>query len=275
MKVFSKLSIGMFLVFGGMFSASAIAQTNPSDTFGFHGMVLFGEKNTYVSHLPMFHAPHNYQAVFKVIVDESTEGGAAYKEMKSAGETGLFSIAPSELFELKKMIDGEINEFTADVYQGHFEKQGAVKLGPAKIKVLKTVFSKDINGLAVGGPRWIEQKYIVFGSLADAELYGLHEVTTKPSYDAIFKLELKIGVPPKHSKLPVLPDLPTCKTRVCPKPVFPKIPTTDFIQTVTFKAISDLEVPKVIKGTVATQYDILETVHLDFADLNPHHAMGM
>ena len=32
----------------------------------FHGMVLVGEKRAYLYHLPMFHSPHDYQAIFEV-----------------------------------------------------------------------------------------------------------------------------------------------------------------------------------------------------------------
>ncbi|MGE3974950.1 MAG: hypothetical protein AB7F59_10530 [Bdellovibrionales bacterium] len=44
-------------------SLSMTAQADPPST---HGMVVFGKNATYVSHLPMFHAPHDYQLVMKV-----------------------------------------------------------------------------------------------------------------------------------------------------------------------------------------------------------------
>ncbi len=38
----------------------------PQEKPGFHGMVLVGQRRAYLSHLPMFHSPHDYQAVFEV-----------------------------------------------------------------------------------------------------------------------------------------------------------------------------------------------------------------
>jgi hypothetical protein len=39
---------------------------HPQERPGFHGMVLVGRRSAYLSHLPMFHSPQDYQAVFEV-----------------------------------------------------------------------------------------------------------------------------------------------------------------------------------------------------------------
>ena len=36
-----------------------------------HGMLLFGEQAAYLSHLPMFGSPHNYQAIFEVTLSKA------------------------------------------------------------------------------------------------------------------------------------------------------------------------------------------------------------
>jgi hypothetical protein len=36
---------------------------DPNATFGTHGMLLFGEETLYLSHLPMFMSPHNFQVI--------------------------------------------------------------------------------------------------------------------------------------------------------------------------------------------------------------------
>ncbi len=307
MKFFNKLKSLVVVMLLGLMTTQAISQQSQpqqgpqqgpqqqgqDDSFGFHGMMLFGQSKSYVSHLPMFHAPHNFQAVFEVEVDSSSEGGAAYKKLKLSSGPDQFSLAPSENFHLKKMIDGEIQEFEADVYKGHFEKQGAVNLGTAKIKVIKKIFSKDISGESHGAKRWIAQKYFIFGEMGSKtpELYAIHEVTSKPSYDAIFE----VGLFAKAAEKPLILPKPGCTKRVCPPKSIPtpvcsvrwcpdnvspaapikKIPT-GFTDTVTFGTTSELEVPEALKGNSGgNHYKILETIHLDFNDLKFDHAMGM
>ena len=51
----------LFAVFLVFFSSHARA-SEPA----FHGMVLFGNKTHYISHLPMYHSPHDYQVVAQV-----------------------------------------------------------------------------------------------------------------------------------------------------------------------------------------------------------------
>ena len=43
------------------------------DTTGIHGMLLFGEDILYLSHLPMFASPHNFQVLLEVRFDEVCE----------------------------------------------------------------------------------------------------------------------------------------------------------------------------------------------------------
>ena len=43
---------------------------DPVDTTGVHGMWLVGESPVYVSHLPMFMVPHNYQVILKVTLED-------------------------------------------------------------------------------------------------------------------------------------------------------------------------------------------------------------
>jgi|GEM_PF-5239963 len=261
----------MFLV---LFSVQLSAQATGGDhdhsvsAVGFHGMALFGEHVTYASHLPMFHAPHNYQAVFQVVVDGGTSAGLAYLKAVKDGDSGLYTLAPKQNFDLVKMIDGELKVFTADIYKGHFEKEGAVKLGEAKISVIKTVFSKDISNLEFTPSRWIKQKYVIFGHdfiRGYSELYALHEVTTQnASYDAIFKVKGSIRAPANF------PPKPSCTHRVCLAPIStPNTPGRyEVLEFVSIKANSDLEVPTELSVT-GNVYSILETIHLDFKDLGP------
>jgi hypothetical protein len=45
--------------------------TGADDTTGVHGMLLFGEDVVYLSHLPMFMSPHNFQVLLEVGFDDA------------------------------------------------------------------------------------------------------------------------------------------------------------------------------------------------------------
>jgi hypothetical protein len=57
-------------------------------TEGVHGMLLFGADTLYLSHLPMFMRPHNYQVILEVVVDDAVHQAlttGAAKECDSSG----------------------------------------------------------------------------------------------------------------------------------------------------------------------------------------------
>lgn len=61
------------LVLAAALLAGAAVAAPQGVTHGTHGMALFGGKDAlYTSHLPMFHAPHDYQLVLQVSGAPST-----------------------------------------------------------------------------------------------------------------------------------------------------------------------------------------------------------
>jgi hypothetical protein len=55
-----------------LFVGLAFAQASAQDQPAVHGMLLVGEETLYLSHLPMFHSPHNYQVILEVRFKTST-----------------------------------------------------------------------------------------------------------------------------------------------------------------------------------------------------------
>jgi hypothetical protein len=178
---------------GFMFLFSvATAHGDPKAT---HGMVLFGDKTTYMSHLPMFHAPHDYQLVAQISVGEITRGALFdYEQLKSAGHS-LFTLVPKPM-DLTQVISGQITQFQALLYDGHFEKEGT-SLGTVQVTVQKILVSKKLE------PASAEKgKFLVFGK-AD-EYYAVHLIDGKPNYDGIFNVSIPYSLQVTH-----------CRTRVC------------------------------------------------------------
>ena len=99
-------------------------------TWGLHGMVLFGGKQgLYASHLPMFHAPHDYQVVLQVrLADAALD--ARLRNLLD-GNTALWTLEP-ERFELARLLPAApqpLRQFQATVVRGHFEKDGKAQAG--------------------------------------------------------------------------------------------------------------------------------------------------
>ncbi len=182
MKLFKSLTITILTL-------AALAHADVPAT---HGMLIFGNKVTYASHLPMFHHPHNYQVVMKVSFAVIPEDVAlTYQALKEKGET-LFTIAP-ETMDLTKVMNSTIPQFKAELFQGHFER-GGKKLGTVMVKVEKFVVNTKLD------PASSELKqFILFGE--NGEYFAAHLINGKPSFDAVLKV--KQPQPADDGKLPV------------------------------------------------------------------------
>lgn len=184
----------------------AAATAAQADAPTVHGMFLFGDKVTYVSHLPMFHSPHDYQLIMKVELADLANSKAmiAYEALKIE-EPAFFTISP-EVMDLTEVMTGLKTQFTAKLYHGHFER-GGKNLGSVVVHVQKIVLSSKLN------PKTEEQnQYFVFGE--GNEYFGAHLIQGKPSYDTIVKL-----------KKPYTLKFTHCRTRVCDNPL--EIPIND------------------------------------------------
>jgi hypothetical protein len=172
--------------------------TSLADMPATHGMVLFGGETTYASHLPMFHAPHAYQAVFELKVSDMPRGTGAweqYKELSSANKDVLFTLVPEKM-DLAAVIAGTKTRFSANIFQGHFEKDG-VDLGPVLVTVSKVVFSQKLNVNSLPN-----SDYVVFGS--KGEYFSVKKIGGIGSYDTV----LKVGTPKQVYT-------GSCPTRLC------------------------------------------------------------
>ena len=168
------LTLGLFV---GSFMGTAFADV-PST----HGMLLFGDKTIYASHLPMFHNPHNYQVVYSLTM-ENLDGAdtlAKYKEVKESWN-GYFTIVP-ERMDLTKLMDGTITEFQSLLFQGHFER-GGTNLGPVKVKVGQFLINVPLEP---NQETATHEKYVVFGE-KDA-YYGVHVIGKRPNFDSIVEV---------------------------------------------------------------------------------------
>lgn len=89
---------------------------------GVHGMVLFGRDALYASHLPMYEAPHDVQAVLRLHPRVPTLLDAWRRELATQP---IITFVPAP-FDLSRLAGGGEIDLVGDIYLGHFERGGTV-----------------------------------------------------------------------------------------------------------------------------------------------------
>ena len=103
---------------------------------GSHGMAVFGGKaGLYASHLPMFHAPHDTQLVFRFHLADAAQDATLRKAL--ATKPMLWTLDPQR-FDLLRFSPGHadpIKQFRARVVEGHFERGGNERMAGQTVVV--------------------------------------------------------------------------------------------------------------------------------------------
>lgn len=184
------------LMFAGVLLAGAAAAADKGTTWGTHGMALFGGKEAlYASHLPMFHAPHDYQVVLQVHIADPKLDAALRQRLD--GKTALWTIDP-EKFELNRLAPhaaAPVREFKADLVDGHFERGGKTQYAGATVVVDKVLVYRQLSADAT---RRDSARYVQLGS--GKQRYLVKEIDSRPDFDHIVAIESPDGA----SGVPVL-----------------------------------------------------------------------
>lgn len=159
---------------------------------GVHGMAIFSHNNTfYASHMPLLHSIHAHQVVFSfTVAPENAELLTALLKQKAAKlethqQAPLISLLP-EPFDLIHLIDNEITTFTADVYQGHFERSGEKVMKNIPIKVEKLLLVSNIHEGA-------NNNYYLMPIKKNQGLL-IHKIGQLPSFDQIVLVDIAPSV---------------------------------------------------------------------------------
>lgn len=127
-------------------TAPATAPVAPGATYGTHGMALFGGKDgLYAAHLPMFHAPHDYQVVLQLRLADPSQDRALRERLD--GKTALWTIDP-EKFDIDRLAPNAANpltRFKADMVLGHFEQGGKVQMQGVTAIVDKVMVYRQLS----------------------------------------------------------------------------------------------------------------------------------
>lgn len=146
----------------------ANAQWPAAGAVGVHGMALVGAGGRlYVSHLPMFHAPHDAQVVLEVEIAAPAEAARLAAELSAT--TQLWTIEP-ERFDLDALAPGRANPisgFRAHIYAGHFERGGVRRYSDVDVRIREVIHYRKLQA---GDALPAVIAYVPLGSNADRQL---------------------------------------------------------------------------------------------------------
>ncbi len=145
-----------------------------------HGMLLFGKEATYVSHLPMFHSPHDYQVILRVNLDANAQRDL--KRAKDAARTEKVWTIDPESFVLPARIN-DPRPFRADIYQGHFERGGKRVIRQANVAIEQVIHFRKF----VAGETADKALFFTFGTPGD--MYSAHIIRGAPDFDRITEVQ--------------------------------------------------------------------------------------
>jgi hypothetical protein len=188
MNTFKRIS-SLLLLATIHFSINAKAQHGhgamAADKPSVHGMLIFGTGKIYASHLPMFHAPHNYQIIVEIELDKTAKQ-KFIKDQQLHPEFTTYTIEP-ERFILPDKISSK-GSFKANLYRGHFERGGVKIADSIGINIFGVIYFKRFDTAEV---RPTDAAYLLFGN--SKEQFAVHQISNKPDFEQIIQVKTDGG----------------------------------------------------------------------------------
>lgn len=174
---------------------SGVGSDTHGHALGVHGMLVLGGQRmsdlhsspVYVSHLPMFMAPHDFQVIARV-TGEAADRYDAFVAHFGFSEIYTFRPEPFSIDELDPAGGGPARtSFGGTLFRGHFERGGGEIASHVSFGIEQVVhfrrFSADAANTARG-----QLRYLCFGARDAAFL--AHLITAPPDFDQILVVEL-------------------------------------------------------------------------------------
>lgn len=184
------ISLYLFIVccLGSLLASINVqASTKHSDhrehnLMGSHGMVLIyhPEEGFFVSHLPLYSSPHNYQIIYQVKVNKP-------QKLVEMIDKGMVTLLPSN-FDLRRLISGQHFAIKTQVFQGHFERGGKVEFS-TDITFVKPILTEKVS------PSFTSPAAIYYQvAISEKHTIFAHKIQQAPSFDVIgFVKQAKTG----------------------------------------------------------------------------------
>lgn len=161
------------------------------DTAGRHGMLMFGAEPVYLSHLPMYACPHNFQVLLEAGPDSPALGALRADRARHGDGVYTFDPAPFPIAELEPR-DGVPARTSLDgtLVRGHFERGGTPIAAGTRIDIQTVVWFRRLDVDAAPEPGQALE-YLYFGR--GEQMYLVHELQARPSFDQVLTVRLVPG----------------------------------------------------------------------------------
>ncbi len=177
------------IALSGLMAAAALPAVAANASIGSHGMLLFGGAEAlYASHLPMFHAPHDYQVVLQIRLADKVHDRQLRQRLD--GGTALWTLDP-ERFALDRFAPGAsvaVQRFKADLVLGHFEQGGKTAYRGAHVIVEKVLFFRQ---LVTAPARSTAARYLQLG--AGRQRFLVKQIDSRPDFDHVLAVRAQPG----------------------------------------------------------------------------------
>ena len=158
-----------------------------------HNMMVVGEKSVYLSHLPMFMSPHNFQVILEA---EITQGGKSVREIyvkdrQSHPKVKMYTLEPQDSFKLPTLfrpLPPPRSSFKAKLFRGHLERGGEELSGLTNfdVKIKRVIYSEELDGTRTKPDKLT---YILFGR--PDELLLAHVIAAPPpDFDQLISVKI-------------------------------------------------------------------------------------
>jgi hypothetical protein len=145
-------------------------------------MMVVGEKGVYLSHLPMFMTPHNFQVILEAAF---SQGGKSlqevyFKDRQSNPKVKMYTLEPLDSFKLPTLFRPNPparSSFKGRLVRGHLERGGRDVSGMTNVdvKIKRVIYAEELDGTRTKPDNLT---YILFGR-AD-ELFLAHLIAAPP-----------------------------------------------------------------------------------------------
>ena len=165
---------------------------------GGHGMLIVGEETIYVSHLPMWMAPHNFQVILEVTFRGPDQPQARYVDDRKTTGTRLYTLSPGEEWDIRELAPTgpqrlpSRSSFQATIWRNHFESHPKTHPGQrfmiapdAEVHVENVVYFQELHPQ---GPGLQDLEYLLFGK--GQERFLAHEISLPPDFDQVLSVQV-------------------------------------------------------------------------------------
>jgi len=148
-------------------------------------MLIFGDGPVYLSHLPMFHPPHDLQLIFEATFDGAGHPADLYKRDRVQTGEKVYTWVPTA-FVLQDLLSSTPGtaRMTGRIFRGHFERGGVPITREVGCAVSRVIHS---HPLTPAGPRDPHPRYVLFGEPGRA--FAAHVISGMPDFDQVTSVD--------------------------------------------------------------------------------------